>query len=46
MVSDKNYNLNANEGPFDFQVSYMIYWRFHFKNEIPINCLFTLWKWK
>ena len=22
----------------------MLYWRFHFDNEIPINCLFTQWK--
>ena len=30
---------------FDFQVNYMLYWRFHFKNEIPINHLFTQWRW-
>ena len=29
----------------DFQVNYMLYWRFHFKKEIPINYLFTQWKW-
>jgi hypothetical protein len=23
----------------------MFYWRFHFDNEIPVNCLFTQWKW-
>ena len=23
----------------------MLYWRFHFKNEIPVNCLITQWKW-
>ena len=23
----------------------MLYWGFHFDNEIPINCLFTQWKW-
>jgi hypothetical protein len=23
----------------------MIYWRFHFENEIPVNCLFAQWKW-
>ena len=23
----------------------MLYWWFHFENEIPINCLFTQWKW-
>ena len=23
----------------------MLDWRFCFKNEIPINCLFTQWKW-
>ena len=30
---------------FDFQVNYMLYWRFHFKKEIPINRLFTQWRW-
>ena len=30
---------------FDFQVNYMLCWRFHFKKEIPINRLFTQWKW-
>ena len=24
---------------------YMLYWWFHFKNEIPINRLLTKWKW-
>ena len=23
----------------------MFYWRFHFDNETPVNCLFTQWKW-
>ena len=23
----------------------MLYWWFHFDNEIPITCLFTQWKW-
>ena len=23
----------------------MFYWRFHLKSEIPIDCLFTQWKW-
>ena len=30
---------------FDFQVDHMLYWRFHFEKEVPINCLFTQWKW-
>ena len=36
---------------FYFQVHYMLYWHsftciwFHFKNEIPVNCLFTKEKW-
>ena len=48
MVSHENSNLNANEDFlvfFYFQVNYMFYWRFHFENEIPGNCLFTHWKW-
>ncbi len=28
-----------------FEVVYMLYRRFCFGNEIPINCLFTKWKW-
>ena len=23
----------------------MLYWQFHFENEIPVNCLSTQWKW-
>jgi hypothetical protein len=30
---------------FGFQVNYMLYWPFHFEKEIPVNCLFTQWKW-
>ena len=48
MVSRNNYNLNAKWGfcnIFDFQVNYMLYWQFHFENEILVNCLFTQWKW-
>ena len=48
IVSHKNYNLSGSEGfcnIFDFQVDYMLYWRFHFGNEIPINCLFIQWNW-
>ena len=26
---------------FYFQINYMLYWRFHFEKEIPINCSFT-----
>jgi len=26
---------------FDFQVNYMLYWRFYFEKGIPINCSFT-----
>ena len=26
---------------FDFQINYMLYWRFHFEKGIPINCSFT-----
>ena len=47
MVSHKNYNLNVNEDfviLFDLQVDYMLHWWFHFRNEIPMNCLFTNWK--
>jgi hypothetical protein len=29
----------------NFQVKYLLYWWFHFEKEIPINCLFTQWKW-
>ena len=29
---------------FDLQVNYMFHWQFHFRNKIPINCLFTNWK--
>jgi len=29
---------------FDFQVNYVLHWWFHFRNEIPINDLFTRWK--
>ena len=40
--SQNYYNLNAEWGirniP-DFQVNYMLYWRFHLKNEIPVNCV-------
>ena len=42
MASHKIYNLNANEGFVifcDFQVDYMVFLRFHFENEIPVNCL-------
>ena len=48
MVSHKNYYLSANEdffNIFDFQVIYMLYWRFHFENETTVNCLLTQWKW-
>ena len=37
IVSYKNYNLSANEDFvtfFNFQVNYVLYWRFHFQNEI------------
>ena len=27
------------------KLNYMLYWQFHFKNEISINHLFTQWKW-
>ena len=30
---------------FPFQVNHMLYWWFHFKNELPIKRLFTQWKW-
>ena len=49
MVSHKNYNVNANEdfcNISDFQVNCMLYWRFHFENEILVNRLFTSWKCK
>ena len=39
----KNFNQSCNI--FDFQVNYMFYWHVHFDNEIPINCVFTQWKW-
>jgi hypothetical protein len=47
MESHKNYNLNVKWGLsfFDFQVNHMLYWWFHFKKKIPVNCLFTQWKW-
>ena len=47
-MSRKNHNLNAQKGLvniFDFQVNYMLHWRFFFDNETPINCSFTHWKW-
>ena len=28
----------------DFQVNYMLYWRYHFWNEILIKCFFIEWK--
>ena len=28
-----------------FQVKYIFYWWFYFRNEIPINFLFFKWKW-
>ena len=50
MVSHKNYNLiTTNEGLvifLIFQFNCMLYWRVHIENEIPINCLFTQWKWR
>ena len=30
---------------FEFQVTYMLYWPFDFENEIPVNRLFTRWRW-
>ena len=46
MVSHKRLIFNVNEVffVFDLQVNYMFHWQFHFRNEIPINCLFTNWK--
>jgi hypothetical protein len=43
MASHKNHDLNVMKvgNVFDFQVIYMLYWRFHFENDVPINCLFT-----
>ena len=43
LVRHKNYNLSVDEGIVIhyFQVTSMFYWRFHLKDEIPINCLFT-----
>ena len=52
MASHKNYNLGVSEGSVIFFTpylyifnNYMLYWRFHFDNKIPVNCLFTQWKW-
>ena len=47
MVGHKNYHLSINEDfhIFNFQVTYIVYWRSHFGNEIPINSLFTMWNW-
>ena len=48
MVSLKDYNLNAYEGLVIFLTSKLITCfivDFHFKIEIPINCLLTQWKW-
>ena len=53
MLSHIHYNLDANEGFVGFiyfQVHCMVYrlftcFRFHFRNEIPIDCLFTKGKW-
>ena len=45
---NKNHNLNASEGFIifcNFQIIYMLYWRFHFENEIPVNWWFAQWKW-
>ena len=45
MGSHKIFNLNSNEGFVMFLTNYTFYWCFHFKKEMPINCLFTQWKW-
>ena len=48
MVSHKNYNLGVWWGfcnLSDFQVNYILYWRFYFENEILVIFLFTKWKW-
>jgi hypothetical protein len=46
MVSHKNYDLNVNEdfGIFWLPSYCILHWWFHFRNEIPINGLFTRWK--
>ena len=28
----------------DFDINYMLYWHFHFRNVILVNCFFTKWK--
>jgi hypothetical protein len=48
MVSHRTYDLKGKWGfcnIFNFQVNHMLYWWFHFENEIWVNCLFTQCKW-
>ena len=46
MIRYKNYNFNVNENfVFDLQVNFVLHIWFHYWNEIPINCLFTNWKY-
>ena len=49
MVNHKVHTFNANEDVLVFLssklIQYMLHWRFRVGNEIPVNCLFTKWKW-